>query len=109
MDLIDINRQTCSRDGICAEVCPLRLIDVQEEGYPKQLAEAEETCIRCGHCVAVCPTGSLLHRDIPVAQCPPVQMNLLLSLEQCEHFLRNRRSIRVYQEKPVPRIALAKL
>ena len=109
MKLIDINRHTCLKDGICAEVCPVRLIDFQEGGYPAQVPNAGELCIRCGHCVAACPAGSLLHRDIPVAQCPPVKAELLLSAEQCELFLRNRRSIRAYQEKPVPREALTKL
>ncbi len=36
-------------------------------------------------------------------QCPPIQKELLLSEEQCEHFFRNRRSIRVYKDRPVPR------
>ncbi len=109
MNLFDIDRQTCSRDGICAEVCPLKLIGLQEDGYPAPIAEAEELCMGCGHCVAVCPSGSLRHRDIPVEQCPPVQTDLLPSAEQCEHFLRNRRSIRAYREKPVPREVLARL
>ena len=108
MNLIDINRQTCSRDGICAEVCPYQLISFREGEYPAPIDEAEELCIRCGHCVAVCPAGSLLHRDIPVAQCPPVQRDLRLSAEQREHFLRHRRSLRVYKDKPVPREALAR-
>lgn len=29
MILIDIDRQTCSRDGICVAVCPLKLIGLQ--------------------------------------------------------------------------------
>ena len=66
-------------------------------------------CIRCGHCVGVCPTGSLAHREIPVEQCPPVRADLRLSAEQCAHFLRSRRSIRAYKDKPVPREAIANL
>lgn len=109
MNLIDINRQTCSRDGICAAVCPLKLIGLEENGYPTPIPEAEKLCIGCGHCVAACPTASLLHRDVPLEQCPPIRTDLLLSPEQCEHFLRYRRSIRVYEERPVPREALTRL
>jgi nitroreductase len=46
---------------------------------------------------------------MPVDQCPPIQQNLQLSSEQCEHFLRSRRSIRVYKDEAVPRNQLARL
>lgn len=109
MDLFEVNQQTCRQDGICAAVCPFGLIDLQKGGYPKPTAEAEEECIRCGHCVTVCPTGSLTHREMPVEQCPPIQKALQVTAEQCEHFLRSRRSIRVYENKPVPREVLTRL
>ena len=41
--------------------------------------------------------------------CLPVQKELLLSPEHCEHFLRSRRSIRSYKEKRVSRDLLQKL
>jgi nitroreductase/NAD-dependent dihydropyrimidine dehydrogenase PreA subunit len=107
--LFEVDQQTCKQDGICAAVCPIGIIDFQKGGYPSPTDEAEELCVRCGHCVAACPTGSLSHREIPVAQCPPVQNNLELSAEHCEHFLRSRRSIRVYKDQPVPRADLARL
>ena len=64
MDLLTINQQTCNRDGICAAVCPIGIIDWTQGGLPALAAGGEQSCIRCGHCVAVCPTGSLSHRDI---------------------------------------------
>ncbi len=109
MKLFEVDQQSCKQDGICAAACPIEIIDFQKNGYPSPSAEAEELCIRCGHCVAACPTGSLSHREMPVEQCPPVQSNLQLSPEHCEHFLRSRRSIRVYKDEPVPRADLARL
>jgi len=103
MDLFNVNEETCNRDGICAAVCPAGLILLEKDGYPGPVADAEEVCIRCGHCVAVCPTGSFSHQDVPVQQCAPVREAFHLTAEQCEHFLRNRRSIRVYKKKTVPR------
>jgi nitroreductase len=41
--------------------------------------------------------------------CPPIIDEWLPGPEQAEHFLRSRRSIRTYQEKPVDRQALEKL
>lgn len=109
MDIFDVNKETCNRDGICASLCPSGLIVMGEGGYPEPVAEAEEVCIRCGHCVAVCPTGSFSHRDMPVGRCDPVQDALQLTAGQCEHFLRSRRSIRVYKKKDVSRDKIEKL
>lgn len=109
MDLFQINQQTCHQDGICAAVCPIQIIDFKKGAFPGPAAEAEELCIRCGHCVAACPTGSFFHREMPADTCPPVRKDLPLSIEHCEQFLRSRRSIRNYKEKPVPREALARL
>lgn len=109
MNLLEVDRELCKQDGICAAVCPMELIDLQKSGYPAPVADAEEMCIGCGHCVAVCPTGSLSHRDTDVDQCPPIRKELHLTAEHCEHFLRNRRSIRVYKSDPVPRTVISRL
>ena len=109
MNLININEHTCSKDGLCAAVCPLGLIDFTSGQYPIEIAAAEELCLRCGHCVAVCPSGSLQHAEITAADCTELRKELVVSAEQCEQFLRQRRSIRVYQDKPVPRESLARL
>jgi nitroreductase/NAD-dependent dihydropyrimidine dehydrogenase PreA subunit len=107
--LFEIDQQSCKQDGICAAVCPIAIIDFRKDGYPTPVDDAEERCIRCGHCVAACPTGSFSHREMPVEQCPSVRKDFQLSAEHCEHFLRSRRSIRVYKDKPVPRADLARL
>ena len=59
--------------------------------------------------MAVCPSGSLQHAEIAAADCTELRKELAVSAEQCEQFLRQRRSIRVYQNKPVPRERLARL
>lgn len=109
MKLIDVNPQTCQQDGICAAVCPAGLIELRAGECPVPANDAEEVCIACGHCVAVCPTGSLSRRDMPADQCPPLQENLRLTIEHCEHFLRSRRSIRTYKAQPVPRDDIRRL
>jgi len=109
VDLFTVNQQTCNKDGICAAVCPVGLIDFRKDSYPTPIADADEICIRCGHCVAVCPTGSFSHSEIPVDQCSPMQKDLRLTTEHCEFFLRSRRSIRVYKKKQVPQEDLNRL
>jgi len=109
MELFAVNPETCNRDGLCAAVCPLGIIAWTRGALPAPAVDADQSCIRCGHCVAVCPTGSLSHRDMAVEACPPVRPEFRLSAEQCEHFLRARRSIRVYTNKPVEQEQLARL
>jgi nitroreductase/NAD-dependent dihydropyrimidine dehydrogenase PreA subunit len=109
MELFTLDQQTCNRDGLCAMVCPIGIIDWCRGQLPLAGPAADTLCIRCGHCVAICPTGSFHHRDMDPALCPPVHPEWRLSAEQCEHFLRARRSIRVYKRQPVAREMLQRL
>ncbi|MDY6967526.1 MAG: nitroreductase family protein [Spirochaetota bacterium] len=109
MSLLEVNKGTCNKDGICVATCPVNIIELNESKYPTQAADVEDLCIRCGHCVAVCPTASISHHDMPIDQCPPIKKELQLSLAQCDQFLRSRRSIRTYTEKSVPKSEILKL
>lgn len=107
--LFRVDQKTCNQDGICAAVCPSRIITIEKGGTPFLLPGAEKDCIRCGHCVAACPTGSLDHHAMSAAQCPPVQAAFTLSPEHTEHFLRSRRSIRTYKSQFVPEKIIERL
>jgi nitroreductase/NAD-dependent dihydropyrimidine dehydrogenase PreA subunit len=109
LDLFKIDTEKCNQDGICVETCAGAFIQLEEGGYPTQSDDAEELCIRCGACVAVCPTGSFSLRGMPQEECPPVRRKLRLTEEHCEHFLRYRRTIRVFKDKPVPKEDLTRL
>ena len=110
MDLFQVDSQKCRRDGICAAECPARIIEKPtREDFPVPAADASDFCLRCGHCVAVCPHGALSLSWLSPEDCPPVKEELALSPEQAEQFLRSRRSIRTFREKPVERETLEKL
>lgn len=109
MSLLKVNKDICDQEGICVATCPLRLIVMDEDDYPTPVPEADEVCVRCGHCVAVCPTGALSHDKLDSNQFEPVQESLKISPEQCEHFFRNRRSIRAYKERSVSKEKLSRL
>jgi nitroreductase/NAD-dependent dihydropyrimidine dehydrogenase PreA subunit len=109
MKFLEINRETCTKCGACAEVCPSGLIDFEKKDFPRAVEDIEKHCIRCGHCVAVCPTGSVIHREMPLAECPPIKAFPGVSYEQCDRLIRGRRSVREYLDKPVPPELIEKL
>jgi nitroreductase/NAD-dependent dihydropyrimidine dehydrogenase PreA subunit len=110
MSLFVVDKEKCRRDGCCTEECPLGLIEIKGEGaLPSPVEGAGELCVDCGHCVTVCPAGALSHRSMKPEDCPPTQKQLSLSPEHAEHFLRSRRSIRKYKDKPVDRAVLTRL
>ncbi len=105
-----VDTERCNRDGICVEACGRRLIEMgKPDSFPALIAGLEELCINCGHCVAVCPTGALTQQNMRPEDCPQIEKELLIDLEQAEQFLRARRSIRNYIDKPVERHKLNKL
>ena len=66
-------------------------------------------CAECGHCVAVCPTGALAHRAQPAAECALLPGGWRSRPEAVAALLKGRRSIRVYQRRPVGRDTLARV
>ncbi|NTV13716.1 MAG: 4Fe-4S binding protein [Desulfobulbaceae bacterium] len=110
MTLFTIDAQKCKKDGICAAVCPLRLISMGDgTALPVPTADAAELCIKCGHCVAVCPHGAFTHSQLATADFIPLAKGAILSPEQAEVFLRSRRSIRAYREQGVEPEKLTRL
>jgi nitroreductase/NAD-dependent dihydropyrimidine dehydrogenase PreA subunit len=110
MTLLNVDSEKCDRDGICIDVCPARIIAFKtDDGFPEMIEGGDALCLRCGHCVAVCPHMAISHRYIPAEDCPPLRPGLLPTAEQAEHFLRSRRSIRVYKNKAVDRELLSRL
>ena len=57
-----VDLETCSGDGICAEVCPENALEIVDEKAATVESRAD-SCISCGQCVAVCPTESLRCRS----------------------------------------------
>jgi formate hydrogenlyase subunit 6/NADH:ubiquinone oxidoreductase subunit I len=49
----DIDREICSKCGLCAKLCPVNNIVMNE--YP----EYKEHCCICMRCVAFCPTKAI--------------------------------------------------
>lgn len=105
MSLVTVNEQ-CIKCGLCINECPVYVLKMGEKG-PEEVANTH--CVACGHCVAICPKSAIDNAKAPLALQADAHDFPKLNPQQAEHFLRSRRSIRTYQDKPVPRELLAKL
>jgi nitroreductase/NAD-dependent dihydropyrimidine dehydrogenase PreA subunit len=92
--------------ALCADVCPRGLIRLENE-WPE--ATDPQLCVACGQCVAVCPAAALDNDRAPLCNQSPLPVYPVLDGESARQFLRSRRSIRSYQQKPVPRDKLLQL
>lgn len=110
MGFLKIDESKCKKDGICVRECPMNIIQFRKDnGYPGLIAKGESICIWCGHCVAVCPYTALDHEKVPLKDCPTMRKDLGINKEQAGQFLRSRRSIRLYKDKPVEREKIRRL
>lgn len=110
-----VDKDSCKRCGACLDECPYDLIVDGRDEFPKLRLAAKRTCIGCGHCVAVCPVGALTLPEVSVSaeltpdQCASMPKDLRLSPDQADQFLKGRRSIRTYKDKPVSEDVLTHL
>jgi nitroreductase/NAD-dependent dihydropyrimidine dehydrogenase PreA subunit len=98
MDFIQVDQGKCTRCGLCVKVC--RGVLEMGGGGPEII---RPLCIACGQCVAVCPQAALDNAKFPLAKQTSIKETLVLDADAVAQFLRYRRSIRDYQQKPVPR------
>ena len=55
---ISLDEDLCTDIGVCGEVCPTRVIEVDGGGDPARLVRIEN-CVQCGACVVQCPLDAL--------------------------------------------------
>jgi nitroreductase/NAD-dependent dihydropyrimidine dehydrogenase PreA subunit len=96
--LLTIDEHRCTSCGLCLPVCVRRIL---HEGEGSVQITDPAMCIYCGHCKAVCPT------DAPQFSEGNEEFTAVPSKEEIPsavpfmRFLRNRRSLRLYQDRPV--------
>jgi nitroreductase/ferredoxin len=104
-----VNLETCKKCGLCAEVCPNQIMEWVEGKEPTFRADRLSLCFQCGHCMAVCPTRSIiaggLSYEMDFFELP------LGGLGECDffNFISSRRSVRNFQDKPVPKEMLQRI
>jgi ferredoxin len=102
-----VDLETCVGDGICSDVCPETCLEMIDE----KAATVEDRaghCIMCGQCVAVCPTESLKMPQLPTEDFGDLS-KLPFGYDEYLEFLKLRRSVRIFIDKPVERELIEKI
>lgn len=102
--MIHINEIICSACGECARACPLMVITCD----PRAAVTHPESCISCYHCVAICAKAAITCDEFPLSAFKPIRQQKNAD-KKFDQLVRERRSIRCFQDKPVPPEMLASL
>jgi ferredoxin len=94
-------------DGICADICPENCLEMVDE-KAATVEDRADHCIVCGQCVAVCPTESLRMPQLSSEDFRDLA-KLPFGYGEFLDFLRLRRSVRVFKDKPVERGLIEKI
>lgn len=106
MSLIQADTEKCIGCGACANVCPRGIIRMDKK---LPMITEPKACIICGHCVAVCPTAALDHSRALLSGQIPITKAATFDAQTAYQFLRSRRSVRNYKNKPIPKNELIRL
>lgn len=108
--MIEIDVTKCTTCGICSDVCPAGVFVAETtpgKGRTMNVSFPDE-CTVCGHCVAACPQAAVIHGQMPIGQFPE-RPAASASPEEIRALLLSRRSVRSFEDRPVPADIISQL
>jgi len=103
--MIRINNDLCNACGICGDVCPRHIPETVMQDDQKVTIISQERlnlCMECGHCIAVCPNRAIQVECLNDEEFNPLK-ELSIDDNQLLLLMKQRRSVRRYKDRPVPR------
>ena len=92
-----VNKQSCTKCGLCVTDCPARII-AMADGRPVIAPDKEAACYKCQHCLAICPTGAVSILGLTPENSRPLAGNYP-DPDQLEILIKGRRSVRRYKDE----------
>nr|WP_319537686.1 nitroreductase family protein [uncultured Methanospirillum sp.] len=94
----------CTQCGICSQVC-LSSIIIQDSvtKVPVIVDESLEYCTVCGHCESFCPHGAIRIDSPEMVPFPGMSSVQKIQPDMVQHLITSRRTIRKYQNNPIPK------
>ena len=108
-----IDKEQCTGCGLCVQICPSQAFSLLSD----KVALTGDCSFSCDHCAAICPAGAIRLMDLDESALefstfqqdkrwlPPGETDIAGLVR----LMRSRRSVRIYQDKPVPRRILTDL
>jgi nitroreductase/NAD-dependent dihydropyrimidine dehydrogenase PreA subunit len=117
MGVMEVDEEKCTSCGLCLDNCPFKCWTMEEGGIP-ELKEGY-ACFSCSNCMVVCPTDAISIAEVYHAKSGfwktepnPLPYKLPLKPRDAdgnldewntvERAVLNRRSVRNFEDKPVP-------
>jgi nitroreductase/NAD-dependent dihydropyrimidine dehydrogenase PreA subunit len=108
---ITIDQDRCNACGICGDVCPRHIPETIDSGIETVTVISSDRiglCMACGHCSAACPQKAIEVKRLENEPFGPAE-KLEMDDTRLLSFLKHRRSIRRYKNKPVPRAEIDRI
>jgi nitroreductase/NAD-dependent dihydropyrimidine dehydrogenase PreA subunit len=117
MGVMKLEREKCTKCGLCIQNCPFRVWEADDDGYPRQKQEYE--CFSCYNCMVACQRGAIsvgdpYHVDEGFYATQPNALPFKYPLSPqdakgnpdewnaIEKAVFHRRSVRNFRDRPVP-------
>lgn len=104
---ITIDPERCRHDDLCVRICPASVFAASEGEAPA--VDRTEHCCLCGQCVAACANDAIVHGGLDRARFERVTERRPVDAEAFRQAVLQRRSVRNYKRKPVPRDVLERI
>jgi ferredoxin len=105
-----VDQSKCAECGACVDICPNRIIQNNADGSIYFMDERTWECFRCGQCMAVCPKSAIQVPGLSyIADFYPLPKSTGQEGGQFSHLIQSRRSVRSFQDRPVPHEMLEKI
>ncbi len=88
---LSVDKEKCTKCGLCISDCIAKCIENDEEGYPEM--GYRDRCLKCQHCMMICPTAALSFDGKNPNDSEKVSNKDILSI------IKSRRSIRQYKDE----------
>ena len=104
-----LDQEKCIKCQLCIEVCPCNILGINSNHEVHFIKKRESICLQCGQCMAICSTKAIqvqgISHESDLFDLPENDINHKSFID----FLSNRRSVRNFKDKPVPRELIAKI
>ena len=104
-----INSETCNQCSLCIAVCPYKIFEKDESGQIVTNSDRIEFCVKCGHCMAICKSKSVTIEGLSYEKNFYELQASDIASDNFLNFLANRRSIRNFKDKEVPKEILQRI